>query len=186
MKIETIYVLERMNKGNYEHIEMSATAKIEEGEDSTAAMLRLKDAVHNALYGTVNKTIIKEETVAEEVKEEKVTKKKATKQTKEEKVLEAAVDKVEDSFKGQDIPEVIKEEPKAKKAKGMAYDSTIPGHKSIFGGYLAKKYNTAWKTVKPTDEIKEFTASLNGKDFLDANGNILDSFLDLVHGFFGA
>ena len=187
MKYTEIYYLERKNNGNYEHSEMSATAIIDEGEDKIACMLSLKDAVHNALYGTVNKPIIKEEVItpnvgidskiATKVKEEikaeaaatPVKEKKAT--VKKEKVAEVAV-------------EVVKE-VKEKKVVYTKYASTTPEHKSIFGGYLAEKYGESWKTVSPAAEIKAFTASLNGKDFLDTTGKIAPMFLEEVHSFFG-
>jgi hypothetical protein len=184
MKIETIYVLERMNKGNYEHIEMSATAKIEEGEDALTSMFTLKTLVNAALVGKLEE--IKAEKVptqspvtydeethtnlpVEEVKEKKEKKAKTTKKVVEEVPVQAEVPLVE-------------EKPK----KGIVlYDSNVKEHKSLFGGYLTKKYQDAWKTAKPAAEIKEFTSSLNGKEFIDSEGKFVSSFLDQVHAFFG-
>ena len=96
---------------------------------------------------------------------------------KEEKKEEAPVEAA---------PQVEEVKPEPKKVSAIVYDSNIPEHKSIFGGYLAKKYGNAWKTMHPVEEIKAFTASLNGEEFIDANGHIVESFLELVHGFFGA
>ena len=179
MKFTEIYYLERKNKGNYEHEELSAKALIDEGEDKLAAMLTLKDLVHNALYGTVNKPIeVKEETkTVEKVEAEVITPAKEKKpKEKKERVSEVT---------GTPVPDVIKEEnPKASKV--VKYSSAIPEHKSIFGGYLAKKYQESWKTASPVEEIKAFTASLNGQDFLDESGAIVPTFLEMIHSFFGA
>lgn len=193
MKIETIYFLERKNNGNYTHEELSATAKIEEGEDAIAAMITLKDLVHNALYGTLNKPIIISEEKAEvrntpaEPKEENVevipaipvkAKRNATKKEKSEEIAVIPV-----SDEKSNIPDVIVE--KVKPSKVTKYSSVIPEHKSIFGGYLAKKYQDTWKTKAPVEEIKAFTASLNGQDFIDDKGTIVPTFLELIHTFFG-
>ena len=39
MKIETISVMQRKNLGNYEHIEISASARLEDNEDPSTALL---------------------------------------------------------------------------------------------------------------------------------------------------
>lgn len=186
MKITTIKYMERKNLGNYEHEELSAEAIIGETDDYVASMLTLKDLVHNTLHGTLNKPIIKEEVkevVAEVVKEEKpkaVRAKKSAVVIQEQASTEQVVVNAT-SPSTDEVEEVKKEKPK----KVTKYSSDIPEHKSIFGAYLAKKYGDAWKTAKPVAEIKAFTASLNGKDFLDDVGTVVPSFIELVHGFFG-
>lgn len=100
----------------------------------------------------------------------------AKKKAKEEVVVESGeVETPEESAK--------KSPPKK---NVITYDSAIQEHKSILGGYLSKKYDNSWKTSHPAEQIKAFTASLNGKDFIDSEGHIADSFLGLVHEFFGA
>ena len=174
MIIETITVMQRKNLGNYEHIEISATAKVEEGEQALTAMLSLKTFVETALVAKAEEVKpapvvpVVEEVIPEPVKEKKPKAKK---------------EKLKEVVEEQELPPVI---PEQKKEKLVPYTSTIAEHKSILGGYLLKKYDNAWKTVAPAEEIKSFTASLNGKDFLDEQGNIVSSFLDLIHGFFGA
>lgn len=171
MKIETITVMQRKNLGNYEHLEISASAKVEEGEQAFTAMLSLKTLVQAALEAKAGEIStpapVVEEVIAPVVKEKKP-------KAKKEKSVEIE----------QEVPPVI-QEPKKKEVKTVAYDSTIAEHKSILAGYLAKKYDTAWKTVAPAEEIKAFTASLNGQPFLDDAGNILPVFLEQVHTFFG-
>jgi hypothetical protein len=166
MKIKTITYIERKNLGNYEYAELSSVAELSEGEDEVTAVEKLIAYVQASLKVETAKTPITGEVLPEPVVEAPVKEKKP--KAKKEKVVEAPV----------------VEAPK--KEKLVVYDSTIAEHKSIFGGYLAKKYDTSWKTSHPADEIKSFTASLNGKDFLDNDGKIVESFLNLVHGFFGA
>ena len=181
MKFTTITFMERKNKGNYEHEELTASALLEEGDDFVAASLNLKLAVHNVLYGIVNTSIIKQEEIIEEqVKEEP----KAAKKQKKEKVEEPKSE-VDSANIPPVIPEVVKEE-KPKATKVVKYDSNVPEHKSLFGGFLQKKYDTKWKTVGTPEEIKRFTSSLNGQDFLDDKGQIVPSFVEQVLTFFGA
>lgn len=174
MKIKTITYIERKNLGNYEFAELSSVAELFEGEDEAEAVVKLMEFVTSSLSKEASNLKIQPqkevipviEPVVEPVVEQPKKEKKP--RVKKEKPIE------------------VKEEVATPVAKNVvAYDSNIPEHKSIFGGYLSKKYDNAWKTVKPAEEIKAFTASLNGKHFLDNDGKIVDSFLELVHGFFG-
>lgn len=186
MKIETITIMQRKNLGNYEHIEISSSARLEDNEDPSSAILKLKEYIENSLNGIHTIRPASEVTKAtEKVKAEPVTeepkKEKKTRATKEKtiEVKEVAEEIVLNT-------ESFKEKVKApKKSLAISYDSNIAEHKSIFGGYLSKKYDNSWKKSKPASEIKDFTFSLNGKEFIDSEGHILKSFLDLVHGFFG-
>jgi hypothetical protein len=179
MKIETIYFLERVNKGNYENFEMSATAKVEDGEDAMTAMLALKTLVNAALISKVADmqatvtpvTAPKEEVVAKEVKENK-PKQTRTRKAKEE-VVAAPVEAV---------VEEVKETPKAKKSKIAPYGAD---NKAVLQSYLTQKYGEAWKTHRPRNEIIDFTSKLPGMEFLDEDGNIVESFIKHISSFFG-
>lgn len=166
MKIKTITYTQRFNMGNYEYIEVSSTAEVEDQEKAETALEALKKFVFESL----NKK--------EEVQEiplvipEPVVEEKPKKEKKAKKVVEEVKQ------------DGVKEAPK-KLAPAIVYNSAIPEHKSILGGYLSKKYDNAWKTAKPAAEIKEFTASLNSQEFVDVDGKIVDSFLEKIHGFFG-
>jgi hypothetical protein len=182
MKIKTITYIERKNLGNYEYAELSSVAELSEGEDEVTAVEKLIAYVQASLKTETAKTEVKETNIAEQVEPSfsnsviESPKKEKKSKAKKEKVIEATLES----------DNTITEKIVEKKKPAIAYDSTIAEHKSIFGGYLAKKYDTSWKTSHPADEIKSFTASLNGKDFLDNDGKIVESFLNLVHGFFGA
>jgi|694.fasta_scaffold86811_4 hypothetical protein len=182
MKIKSITYTQRFNMGNYEHIEISAVAEIEDQDKADQAMASLKQYVQKGLTAKKESEEIptgikaKEAIIIEEelAKEAPVKEKKP--KAKKEKVIEATLES----------DNTITEKIVEKKKPAIAYDSSVPEHKSILGGYLSKKYDNAWKTAKPTQEIKDFTTSLNGKEFVDTDGKIVDSFLELIHGFFGA
>ncbi len=162
MRITEIKFMERINLGNYEHREVTATAVIEETEDVYKAMSVLSTYVKESLHPTtapVEAPPVKEEPVKEEVVKEEPKKV---------------------------VKKVAKKEVAEKKVSYTPYSSGIPGHKTILSSYLTKKYDSAWSTVKPKEEIKAFTQSLNGKDFLDDTGSIVISFLETLHSFFGA
>jgi hypothetical protein len=187
MKITTIKYMERKNLGNYEHQEITAEALIDETEDPSTALTTLKFWVHNSL----NSKEVKFETgyvnddgdsnnlpiTAPAVKEKKPKAKKVAD-------VQATSPTIEEAVVVEDIVSQSKEKVKATKV--TKYDSNVPEHKSIFGSYLAKAYGDAWKTVAPKEDIKNFTASLNGMDFIDNDGAMVDSFMITVKGFFGA
>lgn len=158
MKVETITFLERKNLGNYEHIELSASAKLEEGEEALTAMLALKTLVSTALTAKAEEVkpveVKPEEPKVEEVKEKK------TRAKKEKPVVE----------------EVKEEAP----VSAIPYDRNVEAHRQMLSAYLTKEHPT-WKTK---EGIKEFSASLVGKDFLDFEGMIVESFKKLVSEFF--
>lgn len=184
MKIRSITFTQRFNMGNYEHIEITAMAEIEEQEAADTAMQHLKGFVQRALNKNVEEKtapapapVVHDTTPIEVAVEVPKKEKKA----KKEKASLAVIDPKE-------LPPVEPEgfisEPIAKNV--VTYDSTNTEHKSILAGYLSKKYDSAWKTVAPAEEIKKFTASLNGQPFLDDTGAIVPVFLEQIHTFFGA
>ena len=184
MKVSEIKLHALINIGPYSHITMDMTGKLEDHENPIVLLENFKSEVKKIMEGTPVEVISSpteatspvtydEEThtnlPVEEVKEKKEKKAKATKKVVEEVPVQVEVPLVE-------------EKPK----KGIVlYDSNVKEHKSLFGGYLTKKYQDAWKTAKPAAEIKEFTSSLNGKEFIDSEGKFVSSFLDQVHAFFG-
>jgi len=177
MKITNLSYTERKTLAQYEFAELTAHAVVEENDDVNSALLTLKTFVHNSINGKIAELTVenklKEEVKPEPVVEEPVKEKKT--RAKKEKPVETEPE----------LPPVI-EEPKKKDPKVVTYDSSISEHKSILAGYLSKKYDVAWKTVAPAEEIKAFTSSLNGQPFLDDVGGILPVFLEQIHTFFGA
>jgi len=173
MIIDTISYTERKNFGNYEHGELTATAKIEEGENKDICVHNLIQFVRGALQGKQEikeevkvEEVVKEEPKTEEVKVEEV--KAPAKKTKAKKVKEEVKE------------EVVVEEVKAPKSTNIPYDRNQDTHRQLLSSFLTKNY-PSWKTK---EGIKEFSASLVGKEFLDAEGNILESFKKEISGFF--
>lgn len=192
MKIKTITYTERKVLAQYEYAELTSVAELADGEDEADAVIKLMAYVTASLNKEINK-LSEEKTNGkvsgecndnssndggnsqeEQIKKEDKVDKKTKKRT--EKKGTSTTDK---SIVGSEIAQSIDKNV-------VIYNSNLAEHKSIFGGYLTKKYENSWKTSHPADEIKSFTASLNGKHFLDNDGKIVESFLNLVHEFFGA
>jgi hypothetical protein len=166
MKIETITVMQRKNLGNYEHIEISASAKIEEGDDNLSAILALKTFVETSL--TAKAEDIQAPAVPVEEVPEPKEKKARVKKTKE------VIDPI---FKGAEIPPVI-ETPK----NIVTYNRDIDTHRQLLSFYLSQAHPN-WKGK---EGVKDFSASLVGKAFLDDNGSLVTSFKNVLSDFFNA
>lgn len=189
MKFETVTVTQRKNMGNYEHLEITTTARIDEGEDFVAVAMTARTYVDAVLNMPLDAVQAKQEPVTfdEETKQNlPVSEIKAKKEKKARAKKDATATQTQaatEEVVAADIKESVKEE---KKKPYVKYDSNVAEHKSIFGGYLNKTYGNAWKEAKPKEEIQSFTKALNGKEFLDGAGQIVESFLNEVHSFFGA
>ena len=168
MKITTITYMERKNKGNYEHEEISASANVDDGESFALAMASLKNAVHSVLHGIVIESP-KAEEITPEVTAPAVKEKKT--RAKKEIVEEVTVEAV--------IPE-IKAEPVGKNV--VIYNRDLDTHRQLLSSYLNKNF-PAWKT---TEGVKEFSISLAGKHFLNDDGAVVESFAKLLSDFFNA
>ena len=185
--ITEISYLRRVNLGNYEHTEISATSVVNEGQDpdkigealkqQVEKLLGLRDSVDFSLVeevtedgnlkmkdGSVKEVTENTEIVHEEKKEEpkeeekpKTTKKKATKKKVSKK----------------------KEEPKGP-VPSVKYDRTKQEHKDEMAKAL-NQHVAKWKT---TDEGKkkarELSEKLVGEYIFDSEGNIVDSFIQAV------
>ena len=86
--------------------------------------------------------------------------------------------KPEDSSKKDEKPKIAAKKEttiKVKASKATAYDRNLDTHKALLGQFLDKEFPT-WR--KPEELKKAGTASraLQGKDFQDGEGNILDAF----------
>lgn len=168
MKITTITYMERKNKGNYEHEEISASANVDDGESFALAMASLKNAVHSVLHGIVIE-LPKAEEIIPEVTAPAVKEKKT--RAKKEIVEEVTVEAV--------IPE-IKAEPVGKNV--VIYNRDLDTHRQLLSSYLNKNFPN-WKT---TEGVKEFSISLAGKHFLNDDGAVVESFAKLLSDFFNA
>jgi hypothetical protein len=164
MKITTITYMERKNKGNYEHEEISASANVDDGESFALAMASLKNAVHSVLHGIVIE-LPKAEEIIPEVTAPAVKEKKT--RAKKEIVEEVTVEAV--------IPE-IKESP------AIPYNRDLDTHRQLLSSFLNKNH-PSWKT---TEGVKDFSMGLVGKPFLNNDGAVVESFAKLLSDFFNA
>jgi outer membrane biosynthesis protein TonB len=183
--MQAIKYLRRKNLGNYEHEELEVSASVE-GSDPQEVMDTLKAFVLSNLgLETSEKVEAPKKEIAKK-EEVKVTKEKP--QAKEEEVKEEVKEeeaKEEEVVKEEPKKEEAKEEkkPKAKKettvkvkaTKLTAYDREHDPHKALLSKFLDEEFK-GWR--KP-DELKKAGAAsraLNGTDFQDGNGEILESF----------
>jgi hypothetical protein len=177
MKIETITVMERKNLGNYEHIEITASAKVEENDDAYSSLLTLKTLVHAALEGKAATMTSVPTAKVEEVKHEIVE--EVTAPAVKEKKTRAKKEIVEEVTVEAVIPE-IKAAPVGKNV--VIYNRDLDTHRQLLSSYLNKNFPN-WKT---TEGVKEFSISLAGKHFLNDDGAVVESFAKLLSDFFNA
>lgn len=175
-----IEYLRRVNLGNYEHSELKVSSIVKEDQDVNIEIERLKFLVHSHLG------------IEEDNKSQLLLPLKETKKTVE-KTVEAVKELKEEIAVKEEVKEEVKQEakekktePKAKKTtsetkpvkklfKATAYDRTINTHKNLLGTFLDKKY-PKWRVEPLLKKALEASKSLNGQDFLDENGDILESF----------
>ena len=185
--ITEITYMRRVNLGNYEHTEISATSVVNEGQDpdnigealkqQVEKLLGLRDSVDFSLVeevtedgnfkmkdGSVKEVSENTEVVHEDKKEEpkeeekpKATKKKVTKKKASKK----------------------KEEPKGP-VPSVKYDRSKQEHKDEMAKAL-NQHVAKWKT---TDEGKkkarELSEKLVGEYLFDSEGNVVSSFIEAV------
>lgn len=173
MKIETITVMERKNLGNYEHIEITASAKVEENDDAYSSLLTLKTLVHAALEGKAATMTSVPTAKVEEVKHEIIQ--EVTAPAVKEKKTRAKKEIVEEVTAPAVIPE-IKESP------AIAYNRDLDTHRQLLSSFLNKNH-PSWKT---TEGVKDFSMGLVGKPFLNNDGAVVESFAKLLSDFFNA
>jgi hypothetical protein len=186
MEIKTMEYMRRVNLGSYEHEELKVSAAINEKETFETAFKSLKQLVEAALnISQEDKNQLVLPVTSETAKKETVEKAvEAVESPKEEKPvedkLEDKVEKKEEKKKGRPKSEVTKapaaETKPAKKAvKETNYDRTLDTHKNLLGQFLDKSY-PKWRVAENLKKAGEASKALSGKPFLDADGEILDSF----------
>jgi len=160
MITETITFTQRKNLGNYEHMELTVSARLEEKDNALEAIAHLKDMVLAGFDVEAKSAIVKEEHVPQSLEEEVVAE-----VTPEEPKKPKAVKKVKE---------------KVVEHKIVPYDRNIDAHRQFLSSYLTQTH-PEWKT---TEGVKEFSLSLIGKPFLDDSGHIVESFKKVLSDFF--
>lgn len=205
MKIDTIGYTEKFNKGNYESVEVSFNAALAEGESAVDALHTLKNLAHNFFHTmnqpqgknvptddkrTVEQIKAEETAKAESPKAEETKKAAPSRRGKKAEVKEGPKHEVQD---GQEVPPVIPtpaaeemeevESPFQAPKDAIMYDLKIKDHRDRFAAYLNKAYPN-WKTALPKEKLLAMSQELSGKAFEDSKGVMLESFKNIVSGYF--
>lgn len=199
MKYTEIKFMTRHNKGNYEHEEVTLTAIVGEDEFLSDVMAEMKVKAYQMFsFPTTAPEKSEEPVKVEETKvAEAPVKEKKQKKAKPVEEEKSASEKAADMIDGQEVPPVIPsdaeemevvESPYKKapastpKQKTIAYDLKNKDHRDRLAAFLNKEHPT-WKT-QPKDKLLAFSNGLVGKEFEDLNGNMLDSFKEIVSATF--
>ena len=144
---------------DYEAETISVSATLEEGDDLGSSVEEVKGQVLVMLGGAA--TAEATTTTATATKTAKKTTKKVAKKV---------------------AKKVTKKAPAKKVSKNVAYDRTIKAHKAALGKILFDNYDGWDKDEVLSAKAAELSADLVGTDMLDAEGNVLDSFILSVTG----
>lgn len=172
------------NKGNYENEKIGLTYAPHEQEDIFQAIDNLRKIVHGDAPITTATTPAGPVTVTATVEKKTTAKKDTTKKAAEEKSekAEEAKAEVKAEEKAEEKVEEPKEEVKEKKkvmGKNTLYDRDNQNHKKLLSGFLDKA-SPNWKNPTMIKKALATSQKLHEEktDFLDGEGNILDSFKD--------
>lgn len=166
--MEAIRYLRRKNLGNYEHEELEVSCAIEKGETPSEVFNNVKQFVHESLGLSEPKPTAQIELPL------KVEKEKVKNPPKEE--VKVSEEKPQE--------EVKEEKPKAKKetkvkvkitGKATTYDRNLDTAKALLGSFLDNEF-PGWRKPEILKKAGAASRELNGTDFQDAEGNILESF----------
>lgn len=167
--------------------EPKAEATFVKGADEEAPSYPQADGTTSSVPGEIPPPIPQEA----KAKRTRTTK---PKEEKEEMIPVESPFKAHSSEKSEEPKEEKKEvkqpagetkvEKGTKTAPHISYDRTVKEHRSTMATYL-NTYHKGWQTKKPQDLIVTFSGGLHGKPFMDAKGNILDSFKAELAEFFG-
>lgn len=207
MKVTEVKFTRRYNVGQYEHEEYLVAANLDEGEVASDVLSKLKAEVQAAYAGEQSASEMEdagqeEEETSEEEKPVKASKKSKVSPTttpgeeseEEDSGEEEADQEIEDSgddgeteeeeVETEEVDEVEEEEekPKAKrgprtKSKAAKYDRSNETHKKLFAEMLAKMQPKWSKEPRLREAAKKASAKLEGKEFLDKEGELLNDFV---------
>lgn len=203
---KTVRLMRRRNLGNFEHMEFEISDSIAEGQNRIEVVRDLKTFVKDALFDTgafapnnattavivkdvvketVKEAVKKSEAKAEvkaEVKKEEVKAEVKKEEVKTEVKAEVKTEEVKKEEVKTEAKAEVKTEPKKKETKVTvkatkvtAYDRTYDPHKNTLGLWLDSTY-PGWRNNDYLAKASAASKALIGKEFLDVNGDVLDSF----------
>jgi hypothetical protein len=193
MKVNGIKYGRKFNLGNYEQEEISIDSSVEEKENPAETLFEMMKFVNTKGQSHASPSIQMElvpqkEEVEKENKKAAASPKKAdskiqkaeekTEEKKEEQAPAKAEEKKEEQAPAKAEEKKEEEKPKIKvKQAATKYDRSNELHKKLFSELLDVKYPT-WR--KNPAKAASASRELVGKDFLDANGMKVKTFLDEV------
>mgnify|MGYP001376863270 CR=1 FL=1 len=189
MQVLTIEYAYRKNLGNYEHEEVKLSASLESGDNVQESIANLKLLAFCSLQPVVNKqpeqpkleeaiTPTQQTEILNDNESKDNSKKKSSKKGNK-KSSEESSEKSE-VIEASDILEQVLEPKKFKKSEFAPYSRDNVHHKAMLTSYL----NSSFPNWQKKEGIKDFSISLEGKDYVDSKGNIVDSFKALFIEFF--
>jgi hypothetical protein len=200
MKITEIRVdLTRQGPKQFESDRVGLTAFPEDGEDVVSIIKEMKRVILCEIESLHAGSSVIEEKV-EVVKNKNVTKGEVTKpqekpqSTKEkedvsekdnkdsEKVRESSEEAGGEKASEEKVAKKGRKPETERKTKGTGkntpYDRTLDTHKSLLGSFLDEQYGRGWRSGAQLKKAGAISAALHEEkiDFLDGDGNILESF----------
>lgn len=192
--MKTLRYLRRKNLGNYEHEELEVTTAVQENENGQSVMNELKEFVLVNLGLASPKAQTAEDKKVEAPKNKTETKGEPSSPDKKPLVADGTTtpkegektpapkeEKKEEKKEEPKKEEPKKEEPKKetkariKKATSSVYNREDETHKALIGQFLDGEFKT-WRTKNELPKASAASKALNGKEFLDAEGKILEAF----------
>ena len=177
MQTTEVKYTRRFNLGEYEHAEYSITATTEDKEKAQKVLAQLKADVLEA-HTSEDEPTEDSPTPAPSKKAAKKAAAKAAAQVEDEESEDEDDEESEDETDNarDDEDEVETKSAKKLKTKAQPYVRIDSTHKELFSGLL-KSVAPDWKkSDKSKAKGKEISKKMDGKDFLDADGEVLKEF----------
>lgn len=197
MKVTTLCYSRRYNLGEYEHEEFHVNAEIEEGDDHVEILAGLKCDIEKAHSGEADAGTQDAGPAKVEPKEDKPSKGKGKKSkpaptttpskesqdSEDDGEEEIAEEEIEDAGEEEVAEEEVEEEKPTKKApakklrkKNEVYDRDSQIHKKLFTKTVTGM-SPKWRdTPAMAAKVKKVSMALEGEEFLDADGQVLEGF----------
>lgn len=181
MQVTNVRLSKTVQVSQYEPETVEFSAVLEEGECHVEAAQRLREEAY-AFFGKKSGRVDTARTTTSDAKGEEAqddTKEESPKAGKgTKKVVKKSSSNGDDSDKTTK-KKVTKKKVTSKK-KNIAYDRDVKAHKTQLGKLLHENF-PGWKEDEDmAANAKEASMSLAGVDFLDAEGNVLDSFIEAL------
>jgi len=173
MTPQTVTYTRRMPMEQYGYCELTATATIGDDENAHDAFMSLKEEVEKAISGEMSAA---SETVTEEPKKKTKAKVKAAKVEEEEE--EINTEDTPDDDEGEEV--VAPKAARKTKSKTSTYSRSNETHKALFAATLNEEFPAWKKTDASKAKAKKLSQSLDGTEFLDADGEVTMSFIALM------